>query len=367
MRLLYISSYHDTLEFSELKLFHEMGIEVMSTGNYLFPNAPRFGTQRPAINIPECPMAAKFHAVNRNQKCWSAPILPKEIVDYFDIVYVAHCSPNHHYLRLVWSAIRHKKVLYRTYGLELQHQEDVLAQCKREGQVYSVRFSAKEEAIPGYAGTDFAILPYVDEDEYKDWNGSTLTPLSFQNWFRTRYKLDNYSVVEPVLRKYNTRVHGLMSPLGPVSFEQQKELYRNARVYWGYGSRPSPIVLNIFEAMLTGCPVVTWGHQYGNGTPPMYQMPEIIENWKNGLCTDDMNEVDKFISKCLNDEDFARMISTNARIKALNTFSKAYIKPQWENLFEKIKTVKPCPAPKLPPPQQYGPNWQIINGRKRFR
>ena len=321
----------------ELELFHELGIEFISTGKFLDPKHPRMDSLAAPLDINV--NGEWFYRVNKlnpKQQIWKTPILTQDFVDKFDAVYVAHCGPNTRYLASVWEFIKKKPVIYRTYGLQSPDQELFCQKAKRDNKrFYLIRFSEKEKAIKNYAGIDAAIFPYVDENLYNNWNGSDKSVLTFQNWFTDRYKMDHYDIYDSVISNFKHYTHGIHAPNGVVKPEKQKELYRNSRIYFSLGSRPSPITINVFEAMITGMPVITWGYKYG-ATPGlnMYQIPEIIDNYDSGLCTDDPVEMKYFINRCLTDDNFAKKISCNARTKAINTFGKQVIKEKWFNFFK---------------------------------
>lgn len=337
-KMLYISSCHCDLERQELDLFNELGIDVLSTGKFLDKRKPRFDSLAPPLDIDtNQKLAQRFGLLNPRQKIWQTPTLIKDFVDNFDIVYCATVGPNKNYLQQVWPHIKHKPVIYRTYGLQTPAEERFMRDCGHENKAfYTVRFSDKERHISGFSGADFTIYPYINEDEFSNYTGEKKQVFTAQNWYRSRYRFEPYNIYEDIVKSYNPILCGIDTPWGAVSRETQMELFRTSRVYFALGTKPSPITINLFQALMTGMPVVTWGYGFGSGVPKMYEIPEIIENYTSGLCSDDPREIKAFIKTCFNDLDYARKIGANGREVAIKTFGRKAIKIKWQEVFKTI-------------------------------
>lgn len=336
VKLLYCSSYHCHLERMELELFNELGITFFSTGKFMDPRKPRMNCLSDPLDIDQSPEVTRFLQLNPKQAIWQVPKIDQNFADRFDVVMVGHCGPAKNYLNRLWPVIKNKIVIYRSYGLQDETQELFFRQCKRENsRFYLVRFSENEKIIKNYSGIDAAILPWIDEERYSGWTGVEPKVFTCQNWWESRYHMDNYSLYEDIVAPFDHLICGIQAPGGLLTPSAQREQFRNSRVYFSLGTRPSPITINAFEAMMTGAPIVTWAHKYG-ATPglDMYQMPALIENYVSGLCSDSPAELQSFIRRCIEDGEYAATIGAAARAAALKTFSKAAIKPLWETFFK---------------------------------
>lgn len=341
MKALIIGSFHCHLERLTMQILHDLGIRSFCTGKYLDPSNPRFDSLAEPLDIGNFPnLINEFNKLNPRQGKWKKPRLSPAFVNSFDFVITQHCGPITDYIQGMWEQIKHKPVIHMTYGLETPAQEEFCRQQKAKGaKLYMLRFSEKESCIQNYAGCDGAILPWIDEEAYQNWNGNNKTCVTFQNWYgsRRKYEFAAYATHDRVLSNFDHAIHGIDTPGGLVSPKYQKQLYENSRVYFGLGTVPSPITINIFEALMTGMPVVTWGYKYGqNPSIPQYQMPEIITNYENGLCSDDEAEITAFIQRCMDDHDYAKVIGTNARLLALKTFSRSVAKLEWQKFLTRV-------------------------------
>lgn len=253
MKVLLIGSYHCHLERMTIEILNDLGIKTFCTGKFMDPQSPRFDALAAPLNIPSNPaLIREFTLMNRRQGQWHAPKLTPEFVRHFDFVITQHCGPHQAYLQSVWPRIRHLPVIHMTYGLQLPQQELFCKEQREQGaKLYMLRFSEKESCIQNYAGTDAAILPWIDENLYKDWNGRIKQIYTAQNWYQSRRRFEAYAQYEDIVRPYNPRLYGIATPQGTVTPEIQKALYRDSRMYFALGSKPSPVTINIFEAVIT--------------------------------------------------------------------------------------------------------------------
>ena len=174
MKLLYLSC-HNVLEYDEIRLFHELGIDIFSPGAYINPSNI---FSRPGISgLSYDPEDLRlFHAIgqsfpgedNKNH-------LTKELVDRFDVVIVMH-QPNYIYNN--WEVMKHKKVIWRTIGQSVQILEESMQPYVKQG-LKIVRYSPLERVIPGYAGEDALIRFYKDPEDFKDWVGNEIKVITF--------------------------------------------------------------------------------------------------------------------------------------------------------------------------------------------
>jgi hypothetical protein len=345
MKLLYISSWHGTLEYDELTLFTELGIDWFSTGLYLDPQNPiSVNMSREPINKPVNPeLKDEFLRANPDHKIYTIPVITKEFAQKFDIVLVEHCTPTGVAPLLQnWEAIKDKPVVWRTYTQQ-SPQVELQTQPFRAQGLKLVRISPKERTIGAYAGDDAIIRTFVDDKEYNGWTGEDPVVLTFNNMFAKRALHSNTPIYMKIAQRmkpvkfelYGCDNQDAPQALGELSWEQVKEKYRKARVYFALGSKPASLTYNLMEAMMTGCPIVTWGPNLGNmkivpGWEKTYEACDVIKNGLNGFWSDSEFEIEAYIKMLLKDDALAKRISANARKTAIQMFSKDKIRNDWK-------------------------------------
>lgn len=357
MKLLYVSSYHATLERDDLRLFTEMGVDWFSTGFYLEPRKPWLGhiACDPIDKDANESLIQEFKSINPDYKYLGPIRLNKNIVDQFDAIYLSNCNPYPYFIRDNWelfkSVIDHKPIFYRTYA---QHtaQHELELQFFRKHGLKLIRNATSERKIQHYAGEDAIIRGYVDENIYNGWTGEDRIVLTFNNDYARRIFASNTQAYERIrqhMHKERFELYGagnesVSHSLGFLDWETQKRKYRQSRLYFGLGSKPASATYNIVEAMMTSSPVITWGKRMGNywNHPfygPTYEMHEIIKNGVNGLASDNEAEMIKFISSMLNDYDLAKEIGKNARQTAFEIWSKEAARKAWTNFFKTLELL----------------------------
>lgn len=342
MKILYISSFHAVLEADELTVLTELGHSWFSTGHYLNPQHPlqQHSLRGPKPDIePDLNLISEFNILNPNYKIHGPVYVNKVFADKFDIVIVEHCNPYPYFLRDNWEAIKHKPVIWRTYGQQQDWVETMTLPYKKAG-VKMVRVSKNESRIPNYCGADAIIVGYVDETRYSGWTGAGNFVLTFNNMFANRsYHSNTQAYLRLRSRFNNFKLYGLYNEnvpinLGVLSQTEQEQAYKDCGVYFALGSKPAPLTYNFQEALMAGCPLVTWGPRLGNGSPPMYEIPDIIENGVDGFYSDIEDELFLFIDMLLNNKALATQVSAKAREKAVKLYSKDVNKQLWKKIIE---------------------------------
>lgn len=344
-KMLYVSSDHITLEWEDLRLFNELGIELFSTGLYKDPKNPHKSVQRGPLDFTVDPaLIQQFNKLNPNREVHTKVTLSKEFVDKFDVVFMNHCCPYPFFVRDNWEVVKHKPVVWRTYTQQ-NGQLEALTQIFRDQGLKIIRMSPKERTIPNYAGDDAIIRSYMDPEEYKGWTGSAGTVVTFNNFFEKRAYVSNtyiYLMVRcmfpQIFHLYGSYNEGSFLSEGFLTDEQQKEQYRQAGVYFALGSKPASLTYNFMEALLTGTPVVTWGRKLGSAIESpdwrdTYEVPDLFENGKHCLYSDNPKELVSYINMLLTDRKFAEAISQNGRAKAIEMWDKQKVVNQWINFF----------------------------------
>lgn len=338
-KILYLSC-HSILEYDEVKLLHELGHEVFSPGAYVEPANPGDSSLRPGIDgltyDPELVELWNQHeqkhpAINGKEYLGASP----EILERFDIILNMH-MPS--FIAKNWSAIKNKRVIWRTIGQSVASTEDQMRPFRQEGMEI-VRYSPMEATgIPNFIGQDALIRFYKDPDEYGPWNGDKQRVVSFAQHMKSRDTACNFGFFEKVTRPYERALFGPGNTqadwmYGKVPFEQLKQEMCDNRVYFYTGTHPASYTLNFMEAWMTGIPIVAIGPQRGNASyfaqHQLYEIPHLIQNGQNGICSDDPVVLRKSIQLLLNDHDAARAIGENGRTEAIKHFGKDMIKEAW--------------------------------------
>lgn len=94
---------------------------------------------------------------------------------------------------------------------------------------------------------------------------------------------------------------GLSEPAN--STEHLREIYKCSRIFYNT-SLHSPVPTVLLEAMACGCAIVSTAN---------CMIPEIIQNGKNGLVSNDPQELRGFLELLLKDHDLAKELGDNAR------------------------------------------------------
>jgi len=354
MRLLYVSSCHPTLEYNDLLLFSELGIECFSTGIYIDPKSPLpIHWRGPISTIESNPdLINQFKALNPLYASgllvgYNRPHLKltKEFVDNFDVVL---CCSFTHYIMENWKVLKDKVVLWRTYSDETPQMELQMKSYVDCG-VIPIRGTESELMIENSCGGK--VIPCcVDEDYYKNWIGNEDCVLSFQNAFMIRQNeitgqsyLNLRNKLEPDVKfeLYGDTVpvkHPLS--LGLISPKDQLHKYQACKLYFSIGNHPAAVTYNFLEAWMTGCPVVTFGYKIGKvtqgGRNHCYEVPSYIENGKEAFYSDSLQELADYIQMLYNNNKLRKELSNAGRTKAISLFGSRVIKRKWVKFFQEL-------------------------------
>lgn len=324
MKLLYFSC-HSILEYDELKLFEELGIDYFSLGAYVNPAAPGDG-MRPALTYKPDKWLME-HAPDRDN-------IPQEFIDKFDTILIMHMPE---WIEKNWHMFKGKRVIWRTIGQSVQQVEEEMSYYRDRGMEI-VRYSPKERDIPKYAGEDALIRFYKDPEEYKDWIGSNPVVINFTQSLRQRGGPCGYNIIMNATEGFNRKIYGtgnekLKDSGGKLTYDEQKKVLRDSRVYFFHGTAPASYTLSLIEAMMTGIPVVAAGAKlnwnvYGEDTN---EIEDIIQNGVNGYVSNEMADLKNYIKLLLSDHNLARSIGEVGRRTAISLFGKEKIKQEWKD------------------------------------
>ena len=336
-------SCHSVLEYDEVSLFTEMGIDVFSNGAYIDPKG-HFTLPRPAIEgmIYHPEWAELARRTPRTE-------LPPELIEPFDVIMIMH-SPD--VLFQNWERIKHKTVIWRSIGQSTAGIERQLEPLVAQG-LKIVRYSPMEKNIPNYSGEDAMIRFYKDPDEFKGWKGDDNSLINFTQSLMGRRMFCHYDEIMELIKTFNGKVYGTGNEDlgqfngGELPYDLMKGKMRDARVYIYGGTWPACYTLSLIEAMMTGIPVVAIGKTLASVPSSnfeqfdFYEVSDIIENGINGFCKNEIPKLYDAIKTMMDDKIYAQKIGNNGRKTAIRLFGKKTIKEQWINYLTKYGYNKP--------------------------
>lgn len=324
MKILYLSC-HSILEYDELRIFEELGLDYFSLGSYIDPGRP-VDPIRPSLrNKPD------------EWLIQNAPLREKltpEFVEYFDTIIVMHVPQ---WITANWPLIKNKRVIWRTIGQSTPEVERKLAPYRAEG-LQVLRYSPREQLIKDNIGFDGMIRFYKDPVEFNHWVGGGNEVITFAQDMKHRGEYTNPDVWLKVVEGFNAKVYGPKNDEmgeyngGFMAYDQMKQKMRDARVYFYTGTQPASYTLNFIEALMTGVPIVALGPKYANSLQlagDTYEIPDIIQNGVNGFWSDDIDELRGYIKSLVNKKSLANHISAGGRETAIKLFGKESVKMYW--------------------------------------
>lgn len=334
MKILYLSC-HAILEFDELKLFEELGYDYFSIGAYINPKKPH-AEIRPALKGQYHQHLADVSMVHNQDN------LHQEQVEWADVIIIMHVPE---WIEKNWPLFKRlgKRVIWRSIGQSTEATERRLEPFRKEG-LEVIRYSPFEARIPSCIGQDAVIRFYKDPEEFKDYNGQSDEVITFAQSMRSRGTFCNYDTFAQVVDGMDAHVYGPNNEDaeklngGLLSYEKMKAKMRDSRVYFYTGTHPACYTLNFIEAFMTGIPIVAIGPQLGNSrefNQDTYEVPDILKNGMYGFVSDDISQLKIYVNQLLKDKALCKLVSTNARTKALELFGKDLIRKQWKTYLEK--------------------------------
>jgi hypothetical protein len=322
------------LEFDEVKLLTEMGHDVFSNGAYTDP-AGAYTLPRPGI-----PNAIYHQEMADIARRTPRTDFPPELIEPFDTFIIMH-SPD--ILIQNWEKIKHKRVIWRTIGQSTPSLERRIQKMRAEG-LQIVRYSPAEKNLAEYAGHDTIIRFYKDPNEFTDWNGSNNTVVNFTQSLKGRRDFCHYNEIMAVIEAFDGKVYGTGNDDlggyngGELPYDLQKQVMRDARAMVYGGTWPASYTLSLIEAMMTGMPIVSIDKAQAMVQSfenlDFFEVDTIIQNGTSGLICPTPEVMRKQVQRLLNDYDYAKEISINARKRAIELFGKDTIKKQWERFLK---------------------------------
>lgn len=340
-KILYIGS-HPWLERSDLIIFKSLGFDVFSTGTYINPQEPILDYVFPLGWESNHDLVSQFRSSNPTYQNndFKVPLnLSKEFLNNFDIVVVSWWLK---YIERFWGMLQGKIVLFQTIGQSDAKREKDLGKYRKKG-VKIIRMSETESNFPHFAGADAIIDLAIDGSLYKIWTGYDRSVLTV-NQMMWRTKECNVTEYLKVIKGFPAKLYGRGNESfkqdfnrGLISSKNLVDEFSKSRLCFSLGTKPAPVTLSFKQAMLSGCPVVTWGPVLGGATTGTrtYKAHTYIENGVNGFYSDSIEELRQFVRVLLEDHDLARKISHNATITA-KRFDVHTIKYDWKKYFREL-------------------------------
>lgn len=334
MKILYLAC-HSILEYDELRLFEALGYDYFSIGAYINPSQPH-DNKRPALTNDYHEHLASVTMVHHQEN------LHKEQVEWADVIIIMHIPE---WVEKNWDLFKSlkKRVIWRSIGQSTAGTEARLAKYVGEG-LEVVRYSPYESRIPGNIGADATIRFYKDEKEFGNWSPNTDEVINFTQSMKSRGVFCNYDAFVNATEGFDRHVYGPNNDDagelngGLLSYNAMKKKMRDSRVYFYTGTHPASYTLNFIEAFMTGIPIVAVGNQLGNNpdfNQDTYEVADLLKNGTYGFASDNMDELNLYIKKLIEDIDLAKRISRQARAKAIELFGMDTIKKQWKEYLEK--------------------------------
>src|SRR3990167_750687 len=283
MNILFMS-VHEVLEYLELSLLTELGHNVFSIGG-AYQNGPTAtGILRPAIPS----LYFDDQLIRLALQC-SRDYLHPDLIAWADTII---CMHRYEWIINNWENIKHKTVILRTIGQNIQKDEEALTSLVKEG-LRIVRYSPKEKEIPSFAGEDAMIRFYADPEEFKGWTGEERKVITFAQSMRKRGDHLNFTAFDKSTKLLPRALYGPDNEDsgitgGVLDYESMKLALRKAGCYFYGGTQPASYTLAFIEAYLTGTPIVAVGPKLANViyAQATYEVPELIEQGKEGFWSD---------------------------------------------------------------------------------
>lgn len=264
---------HSIEEYDQLKLLSGLGYEVSSIGGYIDPRHPH-DPKRPALGIDQVDVVREaVDGQNLDDNLGEAQAwIPDAILEWLGPTGIIIF---HHYLdQRLWPQWHHLqdwidgggRVVWRTVGQSVEQNEKNAAMFRDVG-LEIVRYSPREENIPGYAGSDALIRFYKDPEEWGGWTGEDPVVTNFTQELARRHPWTNSEYYIEATRGLACAPAGpgsevLPGGMGILSYEDMKERLRTARAYLYTGTQPASYTLGLLEALMTGIPVISIAPSY---------------------------------------------------------------------------------------------------------
>lgn len=352
MKILYVSSNHPSLEYDDLVMLQQLGLDWFSTGVYSSPRQPlkSFMTRSPIDKEPNPHLIEIFKRGNPSYVPFenSYVNISQELLDEgkFDAVWVTHTFPN---IENNWKAIKSLPVIWRTYNQQLPEWE----RKAKDYKLTVVRMGSTERTRKTLSWPGHIIRAYVDDKVFEGWEGKEDRILTFYNRFYQRLRQSKnlcpsyYCLVRSLMSKLNFELYGFPGNTGNegdftlryTSQKEQLDLYNSSMIYFSLNSESAVYTNSLMEAAMMGMPIVTFGSEVSNTKDPelrfSYEVPYLF-NEDEIVIADSVEEMVRSIQFLQDNRKYRLKLSKNVRKKAETLFSKETISKQWLNLINSL-------------------------------
>lgn len=321
---------HSIEEHDQLKLLSGLGYDVFSIGGYIDPAHPHDPKRPPLPDVPFHPdLKAAVDELGTPDNLDAAKRrIPDKILAWADTIICHHYE--HTWLIPQWNIIRDRRVIWRTVGQSVEGNERAMAPLRDDG-LQIVRYSPKEQNIPGYAGEDALIRFYKDPDDWKGWTGEEPVVINITQHLRQRDPYTNWRFWEQATAGLNRLPLGPGSEAiggpGELTYDEMQGWLRRAAVYCYTGTQPASYTLGLIEALMTGIPTISigpsWMRIFPYG-PALFEGAEIA-----GMAYEDPTEARKVIARFVDGDERLRGMGAAQRSRAIDLFGKDAVQAAW--------------------------------------
>lgn len=337
-RLLYISG-HEVLEYDDLRLFADAGIDAFSPGAYADPASRGNRVRGP---LPKPASQEDFEAYKtgcaRDQSNGALWRFTREFAHRFDAVLVNHFPEN---LLNNLEAIGDMPMILRTVGQSSAGLEASLVPLGKRLRV--VRYSERE-AHDSLLPTDRVIYFGKYVDEHPQWRPGGKRLVTFMNDAWRHHSRPGFPDYEAIVAGHEADLYGLgndklTNARGLVPPARQLALYAECRAYVYLHSLVAPYTLNLLEALCAGAPIIAPATSMTLGSPVTHWLPERYEveailSGGAGLSYSSVEEGRAVLARL--DEFDLPALSARARSRAREKFDAAKIAEEWRSFFAEI-------------------------------
>lgn len=351
---------HDIAEYDDLRMLTDLGADVFSIGAYTDPANPA-SVLRPPLDVPAHPELAALCIEQREKHAddpmelwvegqlhnvvdWAKADLHPDIIEWSDVIVC------HHYLESwivrQWSAIKHKRVIWRTCGQSNASLEETMAKLHDDG-LQIIRYSPAEERafrrLGTWAGQDALIRFGKYPTDYGPWIGDDLVVGNVTQNMAGRGEFCGLTYWLQATRGLPVKPAGLQSEalpggIGALTYPEMIEYLRHVRTYLYTGTQPASYTLALIEAMMTGVPVVSMGPASW-WVPDLFEAAAVDDEWPDhempptivpaDSVFNDPQRANYALRLLLDNPAKAQTVSGNIRRRAIDLFDVAKVGPQW--------------------------------------
>jgi hypothetical protein len=335
--ILYIS-YHEILEFDELRMLTSRGHHVFSIGAFSDPN----GAVRYRPRPPQFFRAGDWEHYQHEG-------MSPDFLRQFDVAIV---MGDVQVATLVAALEPNLPVVYRSIGQTTIDKEAALQPYGSRIKV--VRYSERERFLPGHLPADAVIYngKYLG-DFFQGWSGGERI-LTFHNSYRIRDRYSTLSLADYCALAealpcdlYGSHNDDIAASRGIASPAEQMDLFRHAGLYLSIYTVAPPYLLSFVEAMAMGLPIVAPSNEFvaRNTHPEVLRATEFSpeRNESPELLGDDprllfssLEDAHEKIKWLMRNESYRQEVSHRLRATFAERFDAEKIADQWDSFLYSV-------------------------------